>query len=1149
MSEKKILIKDFPLIFPEQGVKGNNVEINGQEYYKIQHVDQMPPFFISLVSHSDHWMFIGSNGALTAGRKDEENALFPYYTDDKIVASADQVGSKTLVLVEKDQIKRLWRPFSDIYKGVYKITRNLYKNQWGNELLFEEINEDLGLSFLYSWSFSSKYGFVRKSILLNNGDKPTTLDILDGVQDIMPYGVSSQLQSQRSNLVNAYKRNELDIGSGVGIFSLSALIVDRAEPSEALKATIGWHIGMKPEHVLLSSRQLETFCQGDEIETESDVKGEAGSYFIHRKLELDPKESKRWYCCFEINLSQTAIHNHILRLQTDQRGILEDLEEDLQNGTKQLKTIVAKADGLQLTGDKLSSGRHFSNVLFNVMRGGVFEDNYRIDKKDFLDYIREVNLPLLGGSTEFFNSLPESLEYPALCELVKNQDNPDLIRICIEYLPLSFSRRHGDPSRPWNKFSIDLTNADGSPRRAYAGNWRDIFQNWEALAKSFPQFIEGMIFKFLNASTLDGYNPYRISGTGVDWEVIEPDDPWSYIGYWGDHQLIYLLKLLEIAQNHQSFSLSTLANQPWFVYANVPYRIKSYKEIVKDPQDTIGFDTDIDKEAHQRFLQIGADGKLVQDRNAQLLKGGFMEKILISWLTKLTNFVPDAGIWMNTQRPEWNDANNALVGNGTSMVTLYYMYRFTRFFLDWIKKESVEEVWLHQEVADLLNDSQSILGKNNGFLLNGFDERSRRILVDELGLAAEKYRSKAYAGFSGNLTAVKVELIKDSFERTLFFLEGSIKNNKREDGLFHAYNLISFTKDGLEVGYLYEMLEGQVAVLSSGFLKAKESLDLLNVMKASKLYRNDQYSYMLYPNRDLPGFLQKNHIPDAALKSNPLMKEMLQRGDSRIVEVDDAGNAYFNGDLNNGRTLKARLQKIGQEYKDFSVEDFHQIEVIYEKVFNHKAFTGRSGTFFAFEGLGSIYWHMVSKLQLAVQEILCKGDEVEKSVYEALIDHYYEIRAGIGINKSPKLYGAFPTDPYSHTPFHKGAQQPGMTGQVKEDILNRWAELGVKVKKGCVQFSPNFIHEAEWLNVPEIFYYVSLNGEENTLPLNVGELAFTYCQVPIKYIRSAQNKIKVHYRSDEASIEIMGNELSRGISAALFNRSRNIHFIEVNIKC
>ena len=36
---------------------------------------------------------------------------------------------------------------------------------------------------------------------------------------------------------------------------------------------------------------------------------------------------------------------------------------------------------------------------------------------------------------------------------------------------------------------------------------------------------------------------------------------------------------------------------------------------------------------------------------------------------------------MNTQRPEWNDGNNALVGNGLSMVTLYYLRRFLHFFI------------------------------------------------------------------------------------------------------------------------------------------------------------------------------------------------------------------------------------------------------------------------------------------------------------------------------------------------------------------------------------------------------------------------------------------------------------------------------------
>ena len=39
---------------------------------------------------------------------------------------------------------------------------------------------------------------------------------------------------------------------------------------------------------------------------------------------------------------------------------------------------------LQLTNDKLRMIRHFSNTMFNIMRGGIFDDNYQIEKNDFL---------------------------------------------------------------------------------------------------------------------------------------------------------------------------------------------------------------------------------------------------------------------------------------------------------------------------------------------------------------------------------------------------------------------------------------------------------------------------------------------------------------------------------------------------------------------------------------------------------------------------------------------------------------------------------------------------------------------------------------------------------------------------------------------
>ena len=130
---------------------------------------------------------------------------------------------------------------------------------------------------------------------------------------------------------------------------------------------------------------------------------------------------------------------------------------------------------------------------------------------------------------------------------------------------------------------------------------------------------------------------------------------------------------------------------------------------------------------------------------------------------------------------------------------------------------------------------------------------------------------------------------------------------------------------------------------------------------------------------------------------------------------------------------------------------------LFERLFDHESFTGRSGTFFGYEGLGCIYWHMVSKLLLAAQETYFRAVEAgapKRRAANGLADCYYDIRAGIGDYKTPEVYGAFPMDPYSHTPAQGGARQPGLTGQVKEDFLCRMGELGVFVKNGEIHFRP-----------------------------------------------------------------------------------------------
>ena len=121
-------------------VTGEFVTLAGERYYEIRNVDKMAPFFISLVSDSDHWMFISSNGGLTAGRVSPETALFSYITVDRIHESTPHTGSKTLLRVESNGQRHDWEPFNAEHNGRYALSRNLYKNVLGNKLLFEEIS-------------------------------------------------------------------------------------------------------------------------------------------------------------------------------------------------------------------------------------------------------------------------------------------------------------------------------------------------------------------------------------------------------------------------------------------------------------------------------------------------------------------------------------------------------------------------------------------------------------------------------------------------------------------------------------------------------------------------------------------------------------------------------------------------------------------------------------------------------------------------------------------------------------------------------------------------------------------------------------------------------------------------------------------------
>src|SRR6056297_3197831 len=1140
MGARGILFGTTHLDCRSRETTGAYTEEFGESFFEIRNYDQMQPFLFTLASDADHWMYISSRGGLTCGRKRPDHALFPYYTDDKIHDAADNTGPYTALLVqrqgqEQDQVF-FWRPFCDRSPRVYSIERRLLKSPLGNRVVFEERNRSLGLRFAYSWELSDRFGFVRSSFLWNEG-KECRIDILDGLRNILPAGADRIGQERSSTLLDGYKQAELDPSSGMGIYTLGSIVTDRTEPSEALRATTVFQTGLPEADILLSERQISRFECGTGLREESAMRGRRGAYLARSSFRLEEGEQKEWMFIADVeqDVSTVVSTKRFLFLEADPAAKIRD---DIDRGAGELKKLVGSADGFQFTADRRITDRHYSNVLFNIMRGGVFVSGYRIETADFSQFISLWNRKVAAAHSELLKGLPVEIHLRELRHKVDSTEDTDLMRLTLEYLPITFSRRHGDPSRPWNKFEIDVRTREGEPKIAYQGNWRDIFQNWEALAMSYPRYLNGMIAKFVDATTADGYNPYRISQAGIDWEVFDPDDPWSNIGYWGDHQIAYLSRLLELSFRYDPEELRKYLTMQIFTFADIPYRIRSFTEILENPHSTIIYDTEKEATILERVEKIGADGKLLHT-GGRLLKASLLEKLLITLLTKLSNLVPGGGIWMNTQRPEWNDANNALAGYGLSIVTVAYIHRFVLFLLDFIPPDG-RDVSVARGLYDFFRDMSRSLSSYDTVLPED-SAKNRMDFLRAVGEAGEHYREKVY---NGNLAAsgeiLTFDEIKTFLRRAETVIAATLRENKRSDNLYNSYNIMTLRKEGILVDTLDEMLEGQVALLSSGLPAADETMDLLNALKKSSLYRPDQGSYILYPNRQLPSFLEKNTIPEALVTASPLLQKEADRKDERIIIRDGEGYCHFQSELRNARILNERLEKL-----EFTSEERRELAETYEKVFQHRRFTGRSGTFFKYEGLGSIYWHMVSKLELAVVENalgLC-GRSGKKG---ECVEHFQEIKEGVGAHKTPQEYGAFPTDPYSHTPSFAGVQQPGMTGQVKEDIIARFLELGVTVSGGKVGFKPVLLDRGEFLKKKGEFFYFDTEGNPQKAGVPAGSLAFSFCNVPVFYHQGGRESGSLVYNGKVLAFN-PAEGLPEDVGRDLFDRNGRVQRIDVTI--
>jgi hypothetical protein len=1059
------------------------------EWYRVENYDLLDPFLVNVTSPGDLWMFVSSTGALTAGRRSPEHALFSYETDDRLHRSGGRTGPFTLVRVVG--VDDAWEPFAP-HAPYGRVRRSLAKTLCGDRLTFEEHNPELGLTFRYTWAAAADFGLVRTCELSASPDASgCDIEVLDGLIDVLPAGVDLETQQTSSTLIDAYRRSEFDSESGLALFTLEALVGDLAEPAESLLASVVWSRGLDGAVTAMSDRQIRSFRSGTALEPEHLATGVKGAFLTSAAARISPESPLRWTIVADVDHDHASTVRLRRWLSTVDAAAAEAATRTtLDRAHHEVMSLISYADARQETADRAAVASHLANVTYNCMRGGVPVDDHRVAVAEVGRFVASRNRPAAGRFEQLAGRMEEIVELDCLRDAV-SQD-ATLVRLVNEYLPLTFSRRHGDPSRPWNTFQIGDGTSVGDRLFAYEGNWRDIFQNWQALVHSFPGFAESTLAKFLNASTMDGHNPYRISSEGIDWET-PGEGNWSNFGYWGDHQIVYLHSILDAVHRFHPGSLEAALDRLEFSYANVPYRVLPYDSMVSDPKNTLEFDHAAQASIDEREAEIGADGRLVPGADGGVHHASLAEKLLVPALAKLSSLVPGGGIWLNTQRPEWNDANNALVGIGVSVVTVFHLREYLEFLDGLLGRSPVADVPVSPAVMEWLHGLEAAFEAHRGLAQEGpINAEARRDLLDLLGRSGCSYRSRVYGRAPEPAVGASVAGLQRCIQAALPHLDRIMAQARPPDGLAHSYQLLRLGPATAELKPLYAMLEGQVAAMSSAIADPREVIDLVDALFGSELYRPDQRSFLLYPNTPRPSFMEKNQVPEGLV--GPALSSLIGDGHD-IAHRDAEGRVRFAAHLRQVQDIENALGSLDPAHRPDRTGRVEVLEA-YEAVFKHRESAGRSQTMYRYEGLGCVYWHMVMKLMFRLQQrVLAAADAgADRSLVAEMVQRYRRVRSGLGPSKTVADHGAFPLDPHSHTPAHTGAQQPGMTGAVKEGILLRWGELGLQVEDGCLRFAPVLLDPAEFLAAARPWPPLGQGGR-----LEVGMLGFTYCGSPVVY--------------------------------------------------
>jgi hypothetical protein len=177
------------------------------------------------------WVFYVNRGQAIAsfGVKDKDHPILEFYPANKSWQFTASSGFRTFIKVLGAK-ERIYEPFHNGYvNSAFKLNNNMALTSY--DLKLNEVNSTLGLevSVEYFTIPSERYaGLARVVRIKNTGRLSKKLQILDGLPQVIPYGINNFFLKKMSRTIEAWTRVE-NLKHNAPFFHLAVDPVDKPE--------------------------------------------------------------------------------------------------------------------------------------------------------------------------------------------------------------------------------------------------------------------------------------------------------------------------------------------------------------------------------------------------------------------------------------------------------------------------------------------------------------------------------------------------------------------------------------------------------------------------------------------------------------------------------------------------------------------------------------------------------------------------------------------------------------------------------------------------------------------------------------------------------------------------------------------------------